>query len=45
MDKAKTNYDFNDLLTIIDSLKQDADPDVLRNFAYELKHVLQRRQM
>jgi hypothetical protein len=36
MDKAKTNYDFNDLLTIIDSLKQDADPDVLRNFAYEL---------
>ena len=36
MDKAKTNYDFNDLLTIIDSLKQDADPDVLRNFAYDL---------
>lgn len=36
MDKAKTNYDFNDLLVIIDSLKQDADPDVLRNFAYEL---------
>ena len=36
MDKANTNYDFNDLLTIIDSLKQDADPDVLRNFAYEL---------
>lgn len=36
MDKAKTNYDFNDLLTIIDSLKQDADPDVLRNFVYEL---------
>lgn len=36
MDKAKTNYDFNDILTIIDSLKQDADPDVLRNFAYEL---------
>ncbi len=36
MDKAKTNYDFNDLLTIIDSLKHDADPDVLRNFAYEL---------
>lgn len=36
MDKARTNYDFNDLLTIIDSLKQDADPDVLRNFAYEL---------
>ena len=36
MDEAKTNYDFNDLLTIIDSLKQDADPDVLRNFAYEL---------